>query len=223
MLIRLIACRPEHVVAIVQMPELPGLAFFGAERKYNRELPTDMAVERHLENSRHRTKRTAVHLLKFSSQYLQFLGTQLHTDLVVPQKTAIRSVFDELRRRAELALEHVQHDWLVYSRIRPLAITWVSEQIEDDRGVPIGDTVLCLLPDNRAQHDRILHEMVERTKAAALMVIRQTGDDIKAVYETPIGSASWDYRIEDRGDRKMPILRSTHSNRDHIGMLWQPS
>ena len=133
----------------------------------------------------------------------------------------MQPVLNELRKRAKQAVPvHIDGDWRAIGRVRALAVTWCGELVLDDKGIPLEDAVMCLLPEDTAQHSKILREMAERTMAGALLVVRQTGNDIKAVFETTAGTTTWSYRVEDRGDRKVPIRRGEQKNVDSLGVLW---
>ena len=138
------------------------------------------------------------------------------------QKNQTELLYAELRRRAEQSLEHLYEEWRNLHRIRPVAATWVSENVLDDQGRPLDDFVLCLLPEEHGQHHKILSNMVLRTKACALLLIRQLGDQVKVIYETPIGTTSWTYPIEDRIGAKVLGRRVVATNVDSVGILWSP-
>lgn len=93
----------------------------------------------------------------------------------------------------------------------------------DDHGQPINDFVTCFLPDDESRHVKVVHEMVGRTKACALMLIRQQGDEVRAIYETPIGTTSWIYKIEDRVNTKILGKRTIRKDTDYVGVMWSPS
>jgi hypothetical protein len=139
---------------------------------------------------------------------------------VTPQKkNPLELAFEELQRRAEEATAQIYEDWNKLGRVRPVAVTWVGGTVLDDRGVPIEDTVVCLLPEDQARQQKVLKGMVARTKAAAVLVIRQNGSDITAVFETPIGSTSWHYKVEDRADRKVVVRSCVKRNAECLGLL----
>ncbi len=140
---------------------------------------------------------------------------------MIPRKKPFELAFEELQRRAELALGHIYEDWRNLQRVRSVAVTWVSEIVLDDRGLPLDDAIVCLLPEDRGKHQKVLTGMVDRTKAAAVLVIRQDGDDITAVFETPTGSTSWHYRVEDRADRKIVARVGTKKDVERLGLLWR--
>ena len=188
-----------------------------------RKLSTRLVGKHYAENTRKVPERPAVHGLQLLLQRLQFLLAQIHTHPVVARNTTAKLVFDELTERAKRMLQHIQHDWQVLGKVRPLAITWVGTTVLDDHGVPLEDEILCLLPTDVSKQDAVIRRMVERTKAGAIMLIRQDGADITATYETSIGSVSWRYRIEDRGDRKIVVQRGVTKNKDRIGLLYRPN
>ena len=136
------------------------------------------------------------------------------------KKTSIAdTVQKELLRRAEASLRYLQIEWKQFGRVRPLALTWLGEEIVDDRGLPLRDVVVCRLPEDAAKRPAVLAGMVARTKAQALLVIQQNESNVKAIFETARGTTTWHYSVEDRVDHKMLVRCSVEHDVDSTGLL----
>jgi len=143
---------------------------------------------------------------------------------VVARKSPTQLLYEELKRRASRSLTHIFEDWKKFGRVRPVAAVWASEVVLDDNGSPIDDVVVCLLPEEEDQRLGVLHKMATRTKACAILSISQRSADVLAVFETPLGTVSWTYPIEDHGDvRVVGSARKEKKNAHHLGVLWAPS
>ena len=137
--------------------------------------------------------------------------------------TSEQFIWDDLIKDVERTEKRVYKSWAEDNNVGNFAITWPSEKIQSDDGLPITRMVLMDLPDDRTTWSKKLQNMVVRTKAYALLLVEQKTEEAVLILESHHGTRSWHYPIERHGpDRVLgkPIIKS---DTDCIGLLWQPS
>jgi hypothetical protein len=125
---------------------------------------------------------------------------------------------NEYIRRASIVLKELHTLW-DGKEFQPVAFTWVSEEVRDDDGNIVDDIIGCNLPQDRSKHFNIMLDMVIRTKACAILVIRKEDSEVLAIFEDNVGSRSWVFQIEDRGNTQIIGRHRNRVNEDYVGIL----
>lgn len=100
------------------------------------------------------------------------------------------------------------------------AIAFCAKPIKDDVGRIINDTVFLELPPNKSEWQELLMKLIVRTSAIAVVVVDFRFDQVKAIFETPLGSRAWTMKPERHGDTKMLSKPIVLDDVESSGLLW---
>jgi hypothetical protein len=129
-------------------------------------------------------------------------------------------IWRDLRLRGEKLLDDLRAHWRKTQSLPRAAFAWPAETIHDDGGRPVRDLVTFLLPDGDPH--RALTQLVQRTKAYAVLVVEPGPDSVRVLLESKHGTVLWSLAIRRMGD--LQILSSPKAEDDvqGFGLLWRP-
>lgn len=130
-------------------------------------------------------------------------------------------IHDELQRRCGSMVARIRREWKTTDPLEAVAMTWVSEEVVDDQGHPINDTVFLELPLDKTKWHDALEQLVKRTRAFALLVIDRQADEVKATLESRLGTRTWRLKKERHGDLDVLSRPIVHNNVESMGLLWR--
>jgi hypothetical protein len=142
--------------------------------------------------------------------------------LPVAYITSERFIHDGLIKKTGEALETLTESYSANGRIEPFLFFWPAEKVHADNGVEVTDIILLELPKDKNSWATLIVRAMERTKAYALCLVRETPDGASALLESPHGTYLWVYRKKYRGGYYALELDSTRQNEEHLGLLWRP-
>lgn len=106
------------------------------------------------------------------------------------------------------------------TRANPVLIFWPKKAVRADDGTMIKRMVAMDLDEvevlNVKKH---LEEMVKRTDAYAALFVDTRGGEVRAVLESPHGSATWTMRRERHGDLTVLTEPVQADNVDWLGVI----
>jgi hypothetical protein len=140
-----------------------------------------------------------------SVSLMQFTESNIHAGLV---------------KKCDGIVEDLRKAWAGESD--STAIVWPGEDVLDDKGNPIADTVLLELPDDRKTWRNLLDQLVTRTSAFGLLVVDRRDDMLKVIFESPKGSRSWTLKKERHGDVSVLNSPTVLDDVESAGLLWKP-
>lgn len=132
-----------------------------------------------------------------------------------------RFIWDNLKVNAATGITSLYKSWRQKGRVEPFAISWPSETILDDSGLPLQGSCLIDLPSDHAQWNQTLVKFVGRTKSYALLLAEQLPREIRVILESHHGTRSWVIPILISGDIRTLGTASIHDNVHKIGILWK--
>lgn len=126
-----------------------------------------------------------------------------------------------LLKEAAKLVEKMKQIWSDEGLVEAYAFSWPAPQTRSDDGTLVQDLVMMAVP--KEGELIALRRFVERTRARGLLLIREEGSTIIALFETQHGARSWIVPIERRGDYWALSTPVVEDNRRSVGILWSPS
>lgn len=132
-----------------------------------------------------------------------------------------RFIWDNLKVQAAAGIVSLYKAWRTEGKIRPFLISWPSETILDDNGIPLQGTCLLDLPDKQEQWSETIRKFAVKTKAYALLLTEQHSSEVRIILESHHGTRSWSIPILVSGDVRTLGTASSKDNTHKIGILWR--
>lgn len=136
--------------------------------------------------------------------------------------TSERFIWDHLKMKAANGLPGIYATWKSQGRIEPFIVAWPSEPILDDSGIPIQDTCVMDLPEDMSMKPSTIVEFARKTKAYALLLTEQVGEEVRVILESHHGTQSWIIPILTSADVRVLGNPRAQSDTHRIGVLWAP-
>jgi hypothetical protein len=135
--------------------------------------------------------------------------------------TSERFIHDNLIDQAEAGLRGIYRHWRDERNVDPFLVTWPSEPVPDDKGIPITDACVLSLPEDRKEWQKLILDAIQRTKAYGILLVEQRDGDVRAILETKHGAKCWTLPIVRSGDLLVLKKPEVTTNRENLGLLWQ--
>lgn len=134
--------------------------------------------------------------------------------------TSERFIHDELMRRAAAGLDTVLEAWRTEGAVHPFVLAWPTEDLVDDFGFPIKDTVAMPLPEDKNEWPTEMKRLVDRTNPYALLLCEQRATEVVVIFESSHGTKSWHFPIYSAGSRFLGA-RTEKEDAETLGILWK--
>lgn len=123
-------------------------------------------------------------------------------------------------QEAKILVKQIYETWKVRRTVHPGVLLWPSKTltIEEARiNLASHD-----LPEDATNHRKLLTEAVDFVHAYAFFYFRREGSEIKAILESPHGTASWVIPIVRSADVEILKAASMKTDKDFMAILWTP-
>lgn len=132
-----------------------------------------------------------------------------------------RFIHDELRRRAEQAVNHLRELWKEHRKIDPILLLWPAEPVQTKEGVMFEGCVYCELPAAESERRATILKALERIRPYAVLLVEQHELDVKAIFETHQGTRTWTLPIKRHGDVRVLYDPKMADDEESLGLLWR--
>lgn len=132
-----------------------------------------------------------------------------------------RFIWDNLKAQAATGLVSLYKTWKLRSKIEPFLLSWPSETILDDNGLPLEGTCLLDLPEDQSGWPSTIAHFARRTKAYALLLTEQRPKEVRVILESHHGTRSWLIPILISGDIRLLGTAVIKDDTHKIGVLWR--
>lgn len=134
--------------------------------------------------------------------------------------TSERFIHDDLVKEVESALETIPEGWRQKGSIDSFILSWPSEPVPDDDGVPITGSILCALPEGKSERMKEISGLVQKTNPFGLLLCEQIEGEVRLIFETSHGSKSWHFPIEKHGPDRVLGRMTERTDEVRLGILF---